>query len=127
MKAGRIIIFAFLSVTLLLGQIPYRSQYCGMMKRSIDPRMLQHCMMSHATTDQRLPRFASSAKMMTELVKPIVGVFENSNRADHQTANLHIAGPFYPAFVEHTCFLLTSDQAEHPPPDIVIQNLNLRI
>ncbi|MBI1803422.1 MAG: hypothetical protein HY033_06540 [Ignavibacteriae bacterium] len=127
MTLPRRIFFVLLGFSLLLGQLPYRSLYCGMMKRSIDTQMMQCCMKHRAVEERELVHRFTSAGMMQVHAKPTLGDFDRYR--SENTFSSHIF--FTDCFAAVDPMLLieqpVTQDAEHLPPDLTILNLNLRI
>lgn len=127
MIIGPVLLYSLLSLTLLLGQVPYQSRFCRLMQRSIDAHMLQSCMKRHVAADNHHPRMVLSSSMMQILEKPILSTFQKDHHTDQGSADIGTAIIFDPTFLQLKLHRPMVDDLQLPPPDIVLLNRNLRI
>ncbi len=129
MKRSRIIALV-LSLAVVAGQVHYSYMYCDMMKRSADPAMQQRCLM-HMTASPTSPgseRIASPLHSMLRIVsKGMTDSFEQNRNSNETSFPVAVSAIEAENVERFEVVRFSRAHNECPPPDIVIQNLNLRI
>ena len=124
------ILSALITLAVLTGSVPYGYAYCMMMERTVDSAMQMRCN-SHRGTGQSSNagmQSVESAKSMMRLVsKSTTDSYEHrSGPVNVQAFNILRLNDF-PSIQPFGFGLSIRFEIEHPPPDLVIEILNLKI
>lgn len=129
MKTTRILSI-LLALTILTGSVPYGYAYCMMMKRTIDSTMQVRCN-AHRETSPGLRagvQYLSLARSMIRFMsKSTTDSYEHSSDPVNVHASTILMLIDLPSDQPIGSTLPVRFEIEHPPPDIVIKILNLRI
>jgi hypothetical protein len=124
------VISLLLALTILTGSVPYSYAYCMMMKRSVDSAMRLQCN-AHRGDSQSSPTgtqsLDSAMSMMRLVSKSTTDSYEHRSVPVSVQAFTILMLDNLPAIQSNASTLPVRVEVESPPPDIVIEILNLRI
>ena len=129
MKPARTISL-ILVLAVMAGQVQYSYTYCAMMKHAANTAMLQRCISRmNAGETSRVGQQVSSPRgsLMRLVSKGTTDSFER-HRSSSEISIPLLSPVVSTAAVESPDIIaFLSSDCKHPPPNLVIRNLNLRI